>query len=184
MKHKYRVFNEVLKNAEVNLFKRIGLKFKVVMKTSLSQELISDLMEIENKAFKSELKYSREEFLERAKKRNFLLLAVYTSGKPIGFALGYKDDNESFYLDTLATLVESKGIGTTLFRLMSIFCFKKGFRHITIRTESDSNERSPIRFFEKMGFYRVPCDPSEGVAMKRDLNGHTIDEYVHEISGG
>ena len=175
-------FNELLKNTEAHLLKRTGLKFKAVITTSLSQESISDLMEIENKAFKPELRYIREEFLERAKKKNFSLLAVYAFGKPIGFALGYEDDNETFYLDTLATLMESKEIGTTIFYAMAIYCFKKGFRHITIHTESGNEERSPIRFFEKMGFYKVPCNPSEGMAMKKDLNLHTINKYIYEIS--
>ena len=181
--YKCRDFSdELLKNAEAHLSKRTGLKFRVMITNSLSKELTSDLMEIENKAFRSELRYTIEEFLERAKKRNFLLLAVYACSKPIGFAFGYEDNNESFYLDTLATLIEGKGIGTILFRLISIFCFKKGFRHITTSTESGDKERSPIRFYEKMGFYRIPCVSSEGIAMRKDINHNTINDYILYIS--
>ena len=161
-----------------------GIEHKVSLSHRLSDKVVSDIMEIEQKAFRPELRYSQEELSRRMKEMNFLVLMVHVSGQPVGFAMGYKDPQEasSFYMDTLATVIEKKRIGSTLFHLTSIFCFKHGFHHVTVRTEEqDDRERSPKKFYEKLGFYQIPCDPSEGVGMRKDLDQQTINEFIHHL---
>ena len=146
--------------------------------------MMSAIMEIEKKAFRRELQYSKEELSRRMKEKNFVVIMVHVSGNPVGFAIGYKDPQEasSFYMDTLATVIEKKRIGSTLYHLTAIFCFKQGFSHVTVRTEEqDDRERSPKEFYEKLGFYQIPCDPCEGIGMRKDLDQQTINEYVHHL---
>jgi len=174
---------KALKCAEAYLLKRIGIAHKVALTTNLTDASTSAITEIERTAFRPELRYTSEELLKRAKEKSFLLLIVYASNDPVGFAMGYEDPQEpaSFYLDTLATVERRVGIGKVLLWLTSICCFTQGFHHITIRTEERDERGSPKTFYEKMEFYTIPCEPSEGIAMKKGLDRQKIEEYIHNL---
>ena len=174
----------ILKCTEAHLLRHRGIEHKISLSHRLSNKVMRAIMEIEQKAFRPELRYSREELSRRMKEENFLVIMVYVSGSPVGFAMGYREPQEaaSFYMDTLATVIEKKRIGSTLFHLTSILCFKQGFHHVTVRTEEkDDRERSPKKFYEKLGFYQIPCDPCEGIGMRKDLDQQTINEYIHHL---
>jgi len=177
---------KILKCANAYLLKYTGVEYKISLNRRLTEATISAIMKIEEKTFRPELRYTHEELLGRMERDFFFLLMVYASGNPVGFAMGYKDpeDSSSFYLDTLATVVQGKEIGSTLLRLVAIICFEQGFRHVTIRTEEyDELGRSPKSFYEKWDFYTIACDPSEGIGMKKDLDKQTVSKYVQRFCG-
>jgi len=174
-------YEKLLKCAERQLSRKIGFKFIIAKKTSVTNKIISDLIEIEKKTFKREFRYTIKEFIERSKKKDFVLFITYALRTPFGFALGYKEECNVYYLDTLATILKGRGIGKTLLHLLSIWSFEKGHICITIRTKNDKHHHT-IEFYEEEGFYRIPCASSEGIGMKKDLEQRIIDEYFRTIS--
>lgn len=175
---------KILRCAETYLSKHTDVEHRISLKRRLNEATVSAIMKIEEKTFRPELRYTREELLRRMEENFFFLLMVYAPGNPVGFAMGYKDpeDTSSFYLDTLATVVQRKEIGSTLLRLVAIICFEQGFRHVTIRTEEyDEPGISPKSFYEKWNFYMIACDPSEGIGMKKDLDKQTVSKYVQHF---
>jgi len=56
-----------------------------------------------------------------------LFLAV-CGGHPVAFLFGYDgpSDGATFFLDTVATLVEGKGVGSTFVSLALLYCYEVG----------------------------------------------------------
>jgi len=166
-------FEDALKSAEIKLTKVLSKCCRILVKRRLDEDSIKEIQTIENKTFRHELRYTVEELISRGQEEDFLLLLVLYENHPIAFLHGYNDPSEesAFFLDTVATVLEGRGIGSLLVTLTLLYGFEKGYKSVTLRTEEeDEKGRKLKRFYENLGFEVFPCNPSEGIAMRRKLN--------------
>jgi len=170
-------FEDVLKSAEVRLTKALGQHCRILVKRRLDEDSIREIQRIEDKAFRHELRYTVEELVSRGREEGFLLLLVLCEDYHIAFLHGYNEPSEedAFFLDTVATTLEGRGIGSVLVALTLLYGFEKGYKSVTLRTEeTDEKGRKLKRFYQNLDFEVFPCDPLEGVAMRRKLDSRSI----------
>jgi GNAT superfamily N-acetyltransferase len=169
-------YKRVIDSAEEALTESLGQACRIVVKRKLDGESIHIIERIESKAFRTDLRYTAEEIASRGRTSDFFLLFVMRSYTPIAFLYGYRDpsDRSIFYLDTVATLVEGRGVGSTLIALALLHSLESGYDRATLRTEEQDEKGRRLRgFYQNLGFEVYPCDPSEGVGMRirLDLRG-------------
>ncbi len=163
------------------LERQFGKEFRITIETKLDPLKISAIQLIDTKNFRKELRYSVEEFIERTKQPDFYCLLIYNQDLLVAFLFGYKDESleDAFYLDTIASILQRKGIGTLLLLCALVICYLMGFRYMTLRTELiDERGQHPFEFFKKNGFYRFECPPEEGIAMKKELTENDVVTYL------
>ena len=177
-------FEDALKSAEVRLTKSLGQSCRLLIKRNLDEESIRNIQRIESEAFREELRYDVEELVSRSREKDFLLFLLLCGDQPIAFLHGYNDPTEesAFFLDTVATVLEGRGVGSILVALTLLYSFEAGYRAITLRTEEqDEKGRRLVRFYENLGFEVFPCDPAEGVAMRRRLDSQGIKTIFERV---
>ena len=177
-------FEDALKSAEVRLTKSLGQSCRLLIKRNLDEESIRDIQRIESEAFRHELRYDVEELVSRSREKDFLLFLLLCADQSTAFLHGYNDPTEesAFFLDTVATVLEGHGIGSILVALILLYGFETGYRSVTLRTEEqDEKGRKLVRFYENLGFEVFPCDPSEGVAMRRWLDPQGIKTIFERV---
>lgn len=170
-------FEDALRAAEKRLSSALGAQCKVRIALSMDDELFETVMEIDSEKFRPELQYSLEELRERDHKGGFVLFLVVCGGRPVAFLSGYDDpvDRSRFYLDTVATIIEGKGIGTILVTLALIYCFETGYGKVKLYTEEmDEKGRQLRKFYENLSFRYVSDDPRNGLGMSHDLDPHVL----------
>jgi GNAT superfamily N-acetyltransferase len=125
---------------------------------------------VDAQKFREELRYRHEEVLEHSYIPGFLLLLVECGGQPIGIVYGYNEPENGFFLDTLASMVERKGIGHTLATLILVHAVNNGHSHVTLYTEEqDEKGRQLRKFYEKMGFVYLGTEPRKGDVMRLQI---------------
>ena len=169
-------FEDVIRSAEEKLTASLGASCHIRLRNSLSIGAIQAIQRIESTAFRPELRYTTDELIERGLRKDFFLLLVHTRDRPVAFMYGYRDPVDlSFYLDTVATSIEGRGVGSTLIGLTLLHCLEAGFEDVTLRTEErDEKGRTLRRFYEKLGFGVYPHDPKEGIAMRKRIEWRDI----------
>ncbi|MFX1519884.1 MAG: hypothetical protein ACFFCD_08180 [Promethearchaeota archaeon] len=163
------------------LERRFGNHFRITIETTLDLLKMSAIQLIDTKNFRKELRYSVEEFIERTKQPDFYCLLIYNQALLVAFLFGYRDESldDAFYLDTIASILQRKGIGTLLLHCALVICYLMDFRCMTLRTElTDEKGQHPFEFFKKNGFYQFECPPEEGIAMKKELTDYEIVTYL------
>jgi len=163
------------------LKRHFGNHFHITMETKLDPLKISSIQLIDTKNFRKELRYSVEEFIERIKHPDFYSLLIYNQDLLLAFLFGYRDESldGAFYLDTIASILQRKGIGTLLLHCACVICYLMGFEYMTLRTElKDEKGQHPFEFFKKNGFYRIECPPEEGIAMKKEFTENDVITYL------
>jgi hypothetical protein len=166
------------------LERQFGKDFRITMETKLDSLKISAIQRLDTKTFRKELRYSVEEFIERTKQPDFYCLLIYNQDLLVAFLFGYKDESfdSAFYLDTIASILQRKGIGTLLLQCALVICYLMGFEYMTLRTElTDEKGKHPFEFFKKNGFYRFECSPEEGIAMKKELTNNDVVTYLEML---
>jgi len=177
-------FEEALKSTEARLTKSLGQSCRLQIKRRLDDDLIKEIRRIESETFRQELRYEVEELLSRHREKEFLLFLVLCADQPIAFLHGYKDPSEesAFFLDTVATLREGRGVGSILVALTLLYSFERGYESVTLRTEEqDEKGRRLVHFYENLGFETFQCDPSEGVAMRRRLDPLSLQTILEKL---
>lgn len=151
--------------AEAKLTRVLGLPCKISFYLTLNEKLFRIIKEVELEMFREELRYSKEELESRVNLKGFILFIATAGDKPVSLLFGYNDPTiqNGFYLDTLASVIEGKGLGSTLVALLLIYCYEAGYSIISKNTEEIDEKKRPLRkFYESIGFKYLYTDPNNG----------------------
>jgi len=170
-------FMDALKMAEDKLSRSMGGECVITVHRSLDDELKRVIMEIDRQKFREELRYDGAEMDERINTGGFLLLLLRLDGRPVGFDYGYEDEEPgAFFSDSSATLIERKGVGSTLFALEIIHCYWRGYTTSKLVTEERDEMGRPLReIWGKFGFTVAEEDPRTGVEMRLTLTPEAVE---------
>jgi hypothetical protein len=151
---------------------------------ALNDSLIQTILQVDAYKFRQELQYRREEVLEHSNNPGFILITAECGGQPLGIVYGYDEPDGGFFLDTLASMVEGRGIGHTLATLIILHAQNNGYKHVTLYTEEqDEKGRLLRRFYQKMGFVYLGTEQDKGDVMKLQLTTEsTSDLYTRYIA--
>ncbi len=111
--------------------------------------------DIEQAAFRSELRYTPDELERRTEQEGLLFFFIFVDGSPFAVVLGYTsyDLEDAFYLDTIAVRVTGEGIGKTIMWSLVNWAKSKGYKQILLDTEEVNERGIPLkRFYERLGF--------------------------------
>ncbi len=171
-------FEEALRAAEAKIARVAGADAKISVEIALYEKLMDILELMDTHMFREELRYSRAEFKEKGDMSNFALLLCEVEKRPASFLFGYSDPKVEggFYLDTLATLIEGKGIGSTLIALLMVYAWETGYNTLSLNTEENDEKGRPLRrFYEALGFRYLGTDPKEGDLMRIILSPEHVN---------
>ncbi len=160
------------KAIEAHLAESLGGTFHITINSSIDYEAVRCIQLIESKAFRPELQYSFEELASRAKREDLFMVTAFLEGHPMAFTFGYRDPREqdAFYIDTVASLIEGRGVGTALITLTLLHCLQRGYKLVNLHTEEvDEKGRMLKRFYEGLGFEALQNSPIEGLLMRMRL---------------
>jgi hypothetical protein len=136
----------------------------------LNDSLVHAILQVDAQKFREELRYRHEEVLDHSYIPGFLLILAECGDQPLGIVYGYDEPENGFFLDTLASMVERKGIGHTLATLIVVHAQNAGKSHVTLYTEEqDEKGRQLRKFYEKMGFIFLGTEPRKGDVMRLRL---------------
>ena len=164
---------DAISAAEVMLGKTLGRECRISIHTQMSYKFAKAVERIDHEKFRPELQYTLEELMERLGNTGFVLFMLTCDGEPTAFFYGYTHevDNSKFFLDTVATHIEGKGIGSTLVTLALVYSHDVGYRSVELYTEEvDERGRHLVKFYEGMGFKVIDRDPERGVVMRSELD--------------
>lgn len=179
-------FIDSVKEAENRLSRVLNGHCDISVYHELDEELMAVLEAIDHEKFRQELWYSRDELDSRSKRKGFLCLIASLEGKAVAFDYGYDDEeDDTFYSDNTATLIEGKGVGTMLFVLEIIHSYEHGYKHTKLSTEEVDDKGRPLqRIWGRLGFETMSADPSKGVEMRLTHTPQAIrslyDRYVSD----
>jgi GNAT superfamily N-acetyltransferase len=151
---------------------------------ALNESLTQTILQVDAYKFRQELQYRREEVLEHANNPGFILITAECDGQPLGIVYGYDEPDNGFFLDTLASMVEGKGIGHTLTTLIILHAQNHGYKHVTLYTEEqDEKGRLLRRFYQKMGFAYLGTEADKGDVMVLQLSHEkTMELYARYVT--
>ena len=178
------LIEDALKRGEERLTEKLGESVTIGFRTYIDEKLIEKITEIDHEKFRSELWYTREELLEKSKKKDFVCLIAHIKGEPVAFLYGYDDefDPHWFFLDEIATHLEGKGIGKVLISLLLIYCFELDYTFVTLFTEDmDENGRKLKGFYEHLGFTIMGTEPELGVIMKYKIEEQELLKLYNRV---
>jgi len=125
--------------------------------------------EIEQVAFREELRYSFEEVREKVENKNLLFLFILFDELPAAVILGYSsqmDSKKVFFLDTIAIREKGRGIGTILLKCLIDWLKKEAYLGIKVYTEEIDEKNIRLQnFYEKLGFILETKDPNGNLNM-------------------
>jgi hypothetical protein len=164
--------------AEAQLEKTLGRECRISIHTQMSDEFAQAVKRIDHEKYKPELQYTPKELMEQTGFRGFVLFMLTCDDEPTAFFYGYTHevDNSKFFLDTVATHIEGKGIGSTLVTLALVYSHDVGYRSVELYTEEvDEKGRRLTEFYEGMKFKVIDRDPERGVVKRSDLYARNSD---------
>jgi hypothetical protein len=151
-------FEDAVKQVEARLGALFGETVKVSVHLSLDRKLIDDILKIDSKKFREELRYNVWDLIKRRDREGFALLLVHAGKEPVAFFFGYEDPElaGAYYGDDMASLNEGKGVGSSLFTLVHIYCYENAYTHFSCHTEEvDESGRKLREWYKAMGMYLV-----------------------------
>ncbi len=181
-------FEEAARQVEVKLGEQLGGSVKVSIHVAFDRPLIDDVLRIDNRMFREELRYSVWDLIKKGDKPGFFLIMVREGREPIAFFFGYEDDElpGGFYGDDMASIVEGKGIGGSLFTLVHIYCYENGYTHFSCHAEvmDDKGRRLNDWYKTAAEMEIVRTSPEEGDLLRVELTpGHVNWMYHRHILG-
>ncbi len=172
------------KAVEAHLTEVLGGRCHITLKGSIDDGLLRCIQLVESKAFRPELQYTFEEIISRAEREGFFIATAFLEGDPIAFAFGYRDPGEgdAFYLDTIASAVEGRGVGSALITLILLQCVQRGYKLVRLHTEEvDEKGRMLRRFYERLGFELAHSHPVEGLLMRMRLEEPWLKTIMEKV---
>jgi len=172
MKDLVPYLEDALNAAEKKLGDALKKSCRLGVHVRMSEELTEVVEQIDHEKFRPELQYTLVELTERCEKGGFLLFTLTCDGEPTAFLYGYTEEADviKFFIDSIATRVEGKGIGSILATLALVYCYDTGYSSVELFTEEvDDKGRHLVKFYESLGFQLVGDDPDNGIVMSHDL---------------
>jgi hypothetical protein len=180
-------FEEASRRVEEKLSTLLSEPVKISVHITLDRKLIDEIIKIESSMFRDELRYSFWELMARSEKPGFVLIMVRQRREPLAFFFGYEDSElpAGYYGDTLASVIEGKGVGSSLFALVHIYCYENGYSYFTCHTEEVDEKGRKLRdWYIAMGMDYISTIPEHGDLMRVKLTlGHSNWMYHHNILG-
>ena len=163
---------DILRAAEKRLSSILSNDCRVDIHFQMEGELVQAVQRIDHEKFRPELQYSLEELRRRGVKEGFVLFMITCRSEATAFLYGYADKKKisTFFLDSVATLVEERGIGSILVTIALMYCHYVGYKCVELFTDNiDEEERGLVNFYEDLGFQVARNDSDKGVIMHCDL---------------
>ena len=123
---------EAIAATQSKLNDTLGTNCTIRVHRALNDQLIDTILRVDAYKFRQELRYRREEVIEHSLSPGFILITAECGAEPLGICYGYDEADEGFFLDTLASMVEGRGIGHMLATLVIIHAENTGHKHVTI----------------------------------------------------
>ncbi len=144
-------FEDALRRVEERLGCLVGEPVKITAHLALDRALIDDVLRIDSHMFREELRYTVWDLIKRGEREGFFLLLVRRGKEPLAFFFGYEDVElpGGFYGDDMASLVEGKGVGGSLFTLVHIYCYENGHTHFSCHAEEVDEKGRRLRDWYK-----------------------------------
>jgi hypothetical protein len=160
-------FPNLVREAEKKLSRVLEGNCVISVHRELDENLKTVIQTIDHEKFRQELQYSRDELDTRTSRKGFLCLLASLDGKAVAIDYGYEDEEEdTFYSDTTATLIEGKRLGSTLFALEILYSYHYGYKRTKQSTEElDEKGRPLTQIWGRLGFETVSIEPSGNVEM-------------------
>lgn len=177
---------DALAAAEERLRGALGRDCRIGIHVYMSEELAGVVERIDHERFRPELQYTLEELRDRGGRRDFALFVLTCGGEPTAFLYGYTDEQDAtrFFIDSVATLIEGKGIGSILVTLALVYSYDTGYRGAGLYTEEvDERGRHLVKFYEDLGFRVVDEDPKMGVFMSSELESEKLSSVCVRYIG-
>ncbi len=180
-------FEDAARRVEERLGALFGETVKISVHLSLDRKLIDDVLKIDAAKFREELRYTVWDLIKREKRKGFVLLLVKAGKEPVAFFFGYEDPElaGAYYGDDMASLNEGKGVGSSLFALVHIYCYENGYTHFSCHTEEvDESGRRLRDWYKAMGMGLVETTPEKGDLLRVELAPkHIVWMYRRYILG-
>jgi GNAT superfamily N-acetyltransferase len=171
MSQKTPTLAEAIQKTQLRLAETISQGCRVDIHRALTPDLIKTILYVDSKKFREELRYKQAEVLFHGSLRGFMLILAHCGDMPLGLAYGYDEGENGFFLDTLASVVENKGIGSILATLTIIYALETSHNHVTLYTEErDEKGRRLRRFYEQIGFKFLGSEERKGDVMRMQLD--------------
>jgi hypothetical protein len=160
----------------VRLSGALGGACRIAVYHEMNRDILKIISQIEDERFRSELRYSERELTIRSKKRGFTCFIVYLGERPVAFVFGFDDrEEEAYFSDSAATLIERKGVGSILTALEALYCLEKGYRSEKMITEDlDESGRRLVEYWARFGFRVTGRNPKVGVEMRLELTPENV----------
>lgn len=175
-------FDEASRKVEERLSSLLGEPVKISVHVSLDRKLIDEIIIIESTMFRDELKYNLWELMAKSEKRSFVLIMVRQRREPLAFFFGYEDLDHpnDYYGDTLASVAEGLGIGSSLFALVHIYCYENGYNHFNCHTEEVDEKGRRLRdWYLSMGMELINTTIENGDYMRVRLTPQHANWMYH-----
>ena len=180
-------FEEASRRVEERLGSLLGEPVKISIHLSLDRNLIDDVLRIDSRKFREELRYTVWDLIKRGERDGFALLLVRAGKEAIAFFFGYEDADlpGGYYGDDMASMDEGRGIGSSLFTLVHIYCYENGYTHFSCHSEEvDESGRKLREWYKAMGMDLVNTTPEEGDLLRVELTpGHVSWMYHRYVLG-
>jgi GNAT superfamily N-acetyltransferase len=175
MSKKPPTFAKAMQRVQRRLEKILGQGCRIDTHQALTPDLIKTILYVDSQKFREELQYEHEEVLFHGSLRGFTLILVHCGDRPLGLVYGYDEGENDFFLDTLASMVERKGIGSILVTLIIIYALETNHNYVTLYTEErDEKGRKLRRFYEQIGFKFLGSEEGKGDVMRLQLDQEKI----------
>lgn len=178
--------DDALSVAEKKLNGILSKDCRVELHFQMGGELIQAVQRIDHEKFSPELQYSLEELRLRGMKEGFVLFLITCGGEATAFLYGYSDTKKmsTFFIDSVATLVEERGIGSILVTIALMYCYYVGYKSVELYTDNiDDEERCLVNFYEDLGFQVMGNNKDMGVFMHCDLEPSRIRYFCEKYIG-
>jgi hypothetical protein len=175
MSQKPPTFAEAMQSTQRRLEETLGQGCTIDTHLALTPDLLKTILYVDSQKFREELQYKHEEVQFHGSLRGFILILAHCGERPLGLAYGYEEEENGFFLDTLASVLESKGIGSILATLMIIYAHETKHNHVTLYTEEMDEKGRRLRlFYEQIGFKFLGSEEGKGDVMCMQLDQQKI----------
>ncbi|MFW9881847.1 MAG: GNAT family N-acetyltransferase [Candidatus Thorarchaeota archaeon] len=133
-----------------NLSKIFEKDIQIVFPEEWNIKFYKWFQNVEEIAFREELRYSYKEVEERLNHMNILLLFILVNNNPEALLLGYllpNELNKTFFLDTIATKHQGKGIGTIILKNIIKWLKREKYKFVWVETEEVDEKKIMLQKF-------------------------------------
>ena len=178
------IFAEAVVATQTKMRQTIDPSANIRIYRTLNDNLIETILKVDAYKFRQELRYRREEVIEHSKMPGFILITAETGGQPLGLVYGYDETDGGFFLDTLASMVEGRGIGHTLATLITIHAENTRHTHVTLYTEEEDEMGRRLRqFYQRMGYAYIGTQPEGDVMVMEITSTTTMGLFTRYVTG-